>query len=426
MAVIRPITPDTIHTNLGGVIRALLRPVPERLVKQMFWLGFTGLIFGLETWTRTQPEAVIAQTSQVLRYTYAHLAVGSLFAALAAKPLKASWAFLLRFRRELTGLGLVFYGLHALWPATVFQARISDPSGDPFGQMGLVLGVIALAGLLPMVTSPNPKNSWNTAWCLTGAFTLFAALHVLMAVSNAPEQRGQLTLAVLALLAARLRWPTAHNPKLETSRPPSKWVGNAIYNRDHTSERNKATRVPADNPTPVDTDLTRLEAFNWEIKVVQRMRFAASSFQPVFEADLNDDLNNEPEPLKNAYQAQPHGTLLEQMLGHFDVLDELERYATDANKLSVLYRRTENERVMRCSLAVNFDPLEDGWTALEVANQILVIVQRSVSQKLKLEKLEVRVYQERFRQGEQRRFERTFNFDLTNLNAPPIRSPDQF
>ncbi len=420
MAVIRPITTRTIHTDFGGVIHALLHPI-NRLVKRVFWLGFAGLVFGLETWTRSQPEPVTAEIGQVLRHAYAHLSVGSLFVALAAKPLKPAWAFPLRFRRELTGLGIIFYGFHALWPTQTLQMVTHDLPG----QIGLVFGVIALAGLLPLVTSPKTKNAWNTAWCLIGVFMLFVALHVLMAVSNATEQGSELTFAVLALLAARLRWPTSEGNKLEHA--PSRWVGHAIYAHGHRTERVKDTRVPADNPTPVDTDSTRPEASNSEPKVVKRMRFEASSFQPVFEADLPpEDLNNEPKKFERTYEPQPQGTLLEAMIGHFDVLGELERYATDANKLSVLYRRTENERVMRCSLAVNFDPLEDGWTALEVANQILVIVERSVSRTLKLEKLEVRVYQERFRQGEQRRFERTFNFDLANLNAPPMRSPDQF
>ncbi len=422
MAVIRPITTRTIHTNFGGVIRTLLHPM-RRLGKRLFWLGFAGLVFGLEIWTRSQPEPVTAEIGQVLRHAYAHLSVGSLFVALAAKPIKPAWALPMRFRRDLTGLGIIFYGLHALRPAQTLQTAPYDVSGD----VGLMLGVIALAGLLPLMTSPKAGHSWDTAWCLTGAFVLLVALHALMAVSSTAEQNSAgLTLCVLTLLAARLRWPTSASPKPGPA-TPSRWVGNAIYTHENSTERHKATRVPTDHPTPVDTDSTRPEASSSEIKVVKRMRFEASSFQPVFEADLPpEDLNNESKKFERTHEPEPQGTLLEAMIGHFDVLGELERYATDANKLSVLYRRTENERVMRCSLAVNFDPLEDGWTALEVANQILVIVQRSVSQQLKLEKLEVRVYQERFRQGEQRRFERTFNFDLANLNAPPMLSPDQF
>jgi DMSO/TMAO reductase YedYZ heme-binding membrane subunit len=421
MAVIRPITTRTIHTDFGGVIRTLLHPI-NRLGGRAFWLGLAGLVFGLEIWARSQPEPVTAEIGQVLRHAYAHLSVGSLFVALAAKPIKPAWALPMRFRRELTALGIIFYGLHALWPAQTLQTAPYDVSGD----IGLMLGVIALAGLLPLVASPKAGQSWNTTWCLIGAGVLFVILHALIAVNNATEQNSTgLTLCVLTLLAARLRWPMSEGSNLEHA--PSRWVGHAIYAHENRSERVKDTHVPTDNPTPVDTDSTRPEASNSEPKVVKRMRFEASSFQPVFETDLPpEDLNNEPKKFERTYEPQPQGTLLEAMIGHFDVLDELERYATDANKLSVLYRRTENERVMRCSLAVNFDPLEDGWTALEVANQILVIVERSVSRKLKLEKLEVRVYQERFRQGEQRRFERTFNFDLANLNAPPMPSPDQF
>lgn len=213
---------------------------------------------------------------------------------------------------------------------------------------------------------------------------------------------------------------------LEARRAPPEWVGNAIYANDKGNKRVKDTRVPTNNPTPIDADPTHPEASRPEPKVVKRMRFEGSSFKPVLDVDLRpDDPQGEPESAISAYQRQRHGTLEELMIGHFDVLDELERYATGANKLSVLYRRTQAERVMRCSLAVDFDPLDDGWTALEVANQILVIVQRSVSRRLKLNTLEVRVYQERFRQGEQRRYERTFSFDLANLNPPSLGLPDQ-
>jgi hypothetical protein len=415
MAVIRPITTRTIHTDFGGAIRRRLRPV-GRQGRRLLWLGLAGLVFSLEIWTRAQPQPITAEIGSILRHASAHLSLGALFVALAARPLEAAWAIPMRFRRDLTALGLVFYGLHALWPTALQTAH------DLTGLTALMLGVIALAGLLPLVASPHARHSRSATHSLIGAFVLLAALHALIAVSDAAEYNSlPLGLCVLALLAARLRWPTS-DTRLER---PARWTGHAVYAREHIPERIKATHVLAD--TLVDSDSSRPEISSLEIKVVQRMRFEASSFQPVFKADLPpEDLNNEPESLERTYQPQPQGTLLEAMSGHFDVLGELERYATDANKLSVLYRRTENERVIRCSLAVNFDPLEDGWTALEVANQILVIVERCVSKSLNLEKLEVRVYQERFRQGEQRRFERTFNFDLANLNAPPMRSPDQF
>jgi hypothetical protein len=423
MAVIRPITTFRIHADLRGVISLLQVPIRQGLGRAIFWSGFLGLMLGLEIWARTQPDAAVAEISPVLRHAYAHLFVGALFVALAARPLKGAWTFPARFQRDLTLLGLMFCGLHASWFGPALQTTTIDVPGET----GLLLGVIALGGLLPLVASPSGMNSRKTAWRLIGAFALFVALHALIAVGNASEQSGiGLSVAAFALLVARLGWPTVYSIRLETADAPSKWTGNAIYARENRKERVKDTHVPADHPTPVDAEPTPSEASRSEIKVVKRMRFEGSSFQPVFDADLrSDEPNNEFETPTNTYQRQRHGTLLESMIGHFDVLDELERYATDANKLSVLYRRTENERVIRCSLAVNFDPLEDGWMALEVANQILVIVQRSVSHRLKLGKLEVRVYQERFRQGEQRRFERTFSFDLANLNPPPLGSPDQ-
>lgn len=425
MAVLRPIDTPTIRADFSGVIGALRAQTRKFPDSAIIYPGFIGLAFVLEVWTRTQAEPIATETGLVLRHAYAHLSLGLLFAVLAAHPLERIWTLPRRLQRELTVLGLVFCGLHAL--RTVSGLEIG--SIDAQGEISLALGIVALGGLLPIAASPARKlykpTTWSSLFPFVAPLALFAALQALIAIGNASGLSGLgVMLATVALILARLRRPFQN----VASQPndSSGWTGNAIY--AHKDENTKDTRTPRDNPTPIDPDAIDAETSRPEPQVVKRMRFQGPNFIPIrdYELDPDDGTNGrEAEATPSAKPRQKHGTLEQSIISQLELLDQLEAYAGEAHKLSVLYRRSQDERVLRCSLGVNFDPLEDGWTALEVANQILEIVRRFSPLGLRLGRLEVRVYQERFRQGEQRRFERSFSFDLTRLGPPPLESPDQ-
>ena len=300
-------------------------------------------------------------------------------------------------------------------------------------EASLALGLIALGGLLPNATAAyarraNRTEPWRIAQNLGTLMFLFTATQALIVLGNVSGLRGVGLLSASLIAFSQLVWPSG-NAARQRRKKLSGWVGNAIYaNRE---ENPKSTRAPSDHPTPTEAEATRPEASTVESQpepqVVKRMRFQAPNFTPIIDYELDPDdgpPSKETEETQRAYQ-RPQGTLEASIISSLELLDRLERYAGDADKLSVLYRRSEGERVLRCSLAVNFDPLEDGWTALEVANKILEIVREFTPRGLKLIRLEIRIYQERFRQGEPRRYERTFNFDLTKLEPPPLESPDQ-
>lgn len=439
MTVLRPNTP-TIRAEFGGLITAsrdLIRHTPKGTIALhgLMGLGLIGLILGLEIWTRSQPAPLSAGINLGLGHGYAHLSMGLLFVVLAARPIHQVWPVPQRIRRELMALTITCHGLLTLRVASALKFDAIDPPLE----IALGLGVIALAGLVPLTA---PKGSgrrsrpdrWNLVRTLAAPIGLFTGMHALIAIGNASATTGiGLVLAGGTLLLAQLCWPF-WNANFERPSAPPGWVGNAVY--AHRDQHSRDTRVPSAHPTPINPDpinpnpidaQARTPEAQPEAQVVKRMRFQAPNFTPIIDYELDPDdglISQEAEANRRAYSGQ-HGTLEESIMANLELLDRLEQYAGDANKLSVLYRRSEGERVLRCSLAVNFDPLEDGWTALEVANQILEIVRSFTPRGLKLVRLEIRVYQERFRQGEQRRFERTFSFDLGNLNPPSLELPDQ-
>ncbi len=420
MAVLRP-DPPTIRASIGAVIgasRALARNIPDGAIT---WLGALGLAAALEIWARTQPEAA---TDLGLRWGYAHLALGMLFATLVVRSLTDARVLPRSLRRRLTILSALLCAACAAYTLPGLEiAKIDLPA-----EASLAIGLIVLFGLLPTATAAHVRQSAprRIAQNLAVLVALFTTMLALILLGNVSGLSGAGLVCASLISFSQLVWPSG-NAARQRRKNLSGWVGNAIYaNRE---ENPKSTRTQTDHPT--EAEATRPEASTVESQpepqVVKRMRFQAPNFTPIIDYELDPDdgpPSKETEETQRAYQ-RPQGTLEASIISSLELLDRLEQYAGDADKLSVLYRRSEGERVLRCSLAVNFDPLEDGWTALEVANKILEIVREFTPRGLKLIRLEIRIYQERFRQGEQRRFERTFNFDLTNLEPPPLESPDQ-
>ena len=425
MSVYRPSTQPVIRPDPKAIVALLRTDAPGTLVSTTMYTGFLGVALVFEIWARSQPQGVAAETIHMLGKAYGQLGLALLLSCLAARPLAQIWTLPMRLRRELGVLGFVFSVLHTLNTLPFVLLTLSAIQERPMhDQIGLWFGVIALLGLLPLALTSNAwsvyqlGNTWVALQRLSSLIVLLAVLHALLMdgrfglTGSSPSLLGfGLLMVTIVIYAVRMRRKGKPVPARHTR---TNWDGHAIHPTEHRSTRVTEIQATEDGaPTPLAPNTATIspETHAQEVQV-KRVRFDRSSFNPV----AHDDDPDDPPLILQDLKQPPRNSLEQNLIEHLGLLDEIEQHAPDARKLSVLYRRTEEERVLRCSLAVNFDPKADGWTALEIANRFLKIVRFVASQRLSLQRLEVRIYQERFKEGASQRFERTFSFDLPSLD----------
>ncbi len=428
MSAYRSSPQNGIRLDPSPIVTLLRTDAPANLVSTIMYVGFLGAAAVIEVWARSQPQTVSAETSHLLGSAYGQLGLALLFSGLAARPLAQVWTLPMRLRRELGVLGFIFSVLHTLHMLPMTPLSLSALHERPLhDQIGLWLGVVALLGLLPLALTSNAwsvyrlGNSWVALQRLSSLIVLLAVLHALLTdgrfglFGSSPSLLG-FGLLVLAtvIYAVRMRRKRKPIPAGDTH---SNWNGHAIHPTEHRNPR--ATEDGTPTPLALNTATISPETQTRAVQV-KRIRFDRSSFNPVTDDDDPDD----PPPIRHDLKQSSRNSLEQDLIDHLGLLDEIEQHAPPARKLSVLYRRTDEERVLRCSLAVNFDPKADGWTALEIANRVLRIVRVAASQHLLLQRLEVRIYQERFKEGASQRFERTFSFDLPSLDKASTSEPE--
>jgi DMSO/TMAO reductase YedYZ heme-binding membrane subunit len=433
MSVYRPSPQKVIRLDPSPIVALLRTDAPGTLVSTIMYAGFLGVALVFEVWVRSQPQTVAPETIHLLGSAYGQLGLALLLSCLAARPLAQVWTLPLRLRRELGVLGFIFSVLHTLNTLPFAPRSLSALHERPLhDQIGLWLGVVALLGLLPLALTSNAwsvyrlGNAWVALQRLSSLIVLLAGLHALLTdgrfglFGSSPSLLGFGLLMVTTMIyAVRMRRKRKPVPARDTH---TNWDGHAIHPTEHRN-----TRATEDGtPTPLAPNTATISPETQAQAVqVKRIRFDRSSFNPVTHDDDPDDDPDDPPPIRHALKQSSRNSLEQNLIDHLGLLDEIEQHVPDARKLSVLYRRTDQERVLRCSLAVNFDPKADGWTALEIANRFLRIVRFVASQQLLLQRLEVRIYQERFKEGASQRFERTFSFDLPSLdNASTPQSDD--
>lgn len=427
MSVYRPSPQKVIRLDPSPIVALLRTDAPGTLVSTIMYAGFLGVALVFEVWVRSQPQTVATETIHLLGSAYGQLGLALLFSCLAARPLAQIWTLPMRLRRELGVLGFIFSVLHTLNTLPLAPHSLSALHERPLhNQIGLWFGVAALLGLLPLALTSNTwsayrlGNTWVALQRLSSLIVLLAVLHALLTdgrfglFESSPSLLGfGLFVLTIVIYAVRMRRKRKPVPLRDTH---TNWDGHAIHPTEHRNTR--ATEDGAPTPLAPNTATISPETQAQAVQV-KRIRFDRSSFNPVTDDDDPDD----PPLIFPDLKQSSRNSLEQNLIDHLGLLGEIEQHAPSARKLSVLYRRTDEERVLRCSLAVNFDPKADGWAALEIANRFLRIVRFVASQQLMLQRLEVRIYQERFKEGASQRFERTFSFNLPSLEdaftSPP-------